>query len=144
MEFALLLKGPRSQPSRSEIKQARVWPTFQKAMAIYNAAERELVTMALLLNRGVCRLCREARARGEVTHERGMMAMLVGCLDLTGRTLSGCDRQGQTARGRGVTILNGDLNRLALKAQRLESELTQERADGRKPRAGSAGWRAPT
>jgi hypothetical protein len=81
MEAALLLKAPRTAPSRSEIKQARAWPAFRRAMAIYNAAERELMTAVVLLNRGVCRLCREARARGEAMHERDTMATLVGCLD---------------------------------------------------------------
>jgi hypothetical protein len=73
--------GPVTGPPRSATRGARAWPAFRRAMNLYNASERELVTGVVLLNRSASSFAKIKREEGVSADDRWMMRTLVTCLE---------------------------------------------------------------
>ena len=76
------VRGSLSGPTQSALKGARAWPAFRRAIALFNAAERDLITGVVLLNRSVSSWCKIKREEGVLVNDRRIMQMLVACLTM--------------------------------------------------------------
>jgi hypothetical protein len=74
---------PSLGPTRTAERQTRCWRRFVKAMAVFTRAQRELLTLAVLLNTSVHRI---AAARG--LQAPILMGQLVACLDMLAQHLA--------------------------------------------------------
>jgi hypothetical protein len=72
---------PRTGPSPHEIRQARAWRPFKRAVGLFNEDERDLIAHVLLLNLAISRYVVVRRTRGQPTGEPAIRAMLLSCLD---------------------------------------------------------------
>jgi hypothetical protein len=81
MMFIQYATQPRSGPTPTEVRQARAWRGFQRAMAMYGPADRELLTHVVLLNRSIASWCAEQRAAGLVMDDKPTVRRLVSILD---------------------------------------------------------------
>jgi hypothetical protein len=93
---------PRSGPSNAELRQARAWRPFQRAMALFNGDERDLIAHVVLLNLATSRYIVVRRMSGKPTAETTIKPMLISCLDrLVEQFKSEVDRELQ----RGTAVL---------------------------------------
>jgi hypothetical protein len=81
MMFIQFATQPRTGPTPTEVRQARAWRGFQRAMAMYGQADRELLTHVVLLNRSIAGWCQEKRALGLIADDKATVRRLVGILD---------------------------------------------------------------
>jgi hypothetical protein len=82
LEFYDRYFRPKLGPTQAEVRQARSWRPFQRAMALYDADERKLVTAVVLLNMPVMRWCDAVfRETSERLNPHRQQQRLVACLD---------------------------------------------------------------
>ena len=73
--------GPRGGPGHAALSQTRAWREFLRAMALFDAEQRLLITAILLLNNSVTAWCGAQRERGIAAQPVVEMRRLVVCLD---------------------------------------------------------------
>jgi hypothetical protein len=73
--------GPLTGFGAPAIRSAKAWPAFRRAMAIFTAAERELITSVVLLNSPVRAWCIRQRELSRHANPDIEMRRLVACLD---------------------------------------------------------------
>jgi hypothetical protein len=76
MPIQAIVYRPSTGPGRLAERQARCWRRFVRCMVMFTRAQRELLTLVVLLNTSVHRI---AMARG--VHPPRLMGELVACLD---------------------------------------------------------------
>jgi hypothetical protein len=81
LTFVQFATEPRSGPTRTEVKQARAWQPFRRAMALFNDDERDLLSHIVLLNLATSRYIVVRRSRGVAVREPAIKATLLNCLD---------------------------------------------------------------
>jgi len=76
-----IVYGPRGGPSYAALAQTRGWRDFQRAMAQFDASQRLLLTMVILLNYSVSAWCAMQSKPGRVVYPTPEMQRLVLCLE---------------------------------------------------------------
>jgi hypothetical protein len=81
MIFAEMAARPRSGPAWHEILEARAGRAFRRAMALFDAGEKELVTYVVLLNRTLTSYAGVLQGRGIKATAEKLKQPLVRCLN---------------------------------------------------------------
>jgi hypothetical protein len=101
LQFVSYVATPSTGPGWADIKSAQAWPKFRRAMAMFDAGERDLVTHIILLNTTVDQYRRVLRDQGKVVVDGGLTAALVKCLE---RLVRHFRHEVDQAIGRGESI----------------------------------------
>ncbi len=74
--------GPIAGPSALALRNIRAWPRFRAAMALFDPAQRRLLTHVVLLNRSVASWCAQLREAGQTVKAGREQHRLVVILDV--------------------------------------------------------------
>jgi hypothetical protein len=80
--------GPLTGHSLAAIRQAKAWPAYRRAMALFSKSQRELITYIVLLNWSVTRWVGRLREQGLTGNMAIETGKLVAILDVLAEHLS--------------------------------------------------------
>jgi len=81
MPVTAVMYGPRTGPSMAALRSVKAWKPLQRALALFTAADRRLLTWVLLENRSATAWCAAQRERGRLVSVNRAMQTLVEILD---------------------------------------------------------------